>query len=85
MNNIVVVDHHDLFIYIDMGYPRSFHDVNCLRQLELYKRWHDYFVHTDEYFEYLLGDAGNVVFIKMRQFHSLKLQTSLNLDRNYSR
>ena len=72
-NNIVVVDHHGLFIYIDMGYLGSFNDVNCLQQSELYKWWHDYFVHIDEYFEYFPGDAGNVVFIKMRQFHSLKL------------
>jgi hypothetical protein len=33
-NNTVVIDHDGLFIYIDPGYPGSFHDVNCLRQSE---------------------------------------------------
>jgi len=27
MNNIVVMDHHGLFIYLDVGYQDSFHDV----------------------------------------------------------
>jgi hypothetical protein len=30
MNNIVVVDHHGLFIYLDFWYLRSFHDVSIL-------------------------------------------------------
>ena len=30
MNNVMVVDHHGLFIYIDSSYPGSFHDVSCL-------------------------------------------------------
>ena len=28
MNNTVVVDHNGLFIHVDLGYPRSYHDVN---------------------------------------------------------
>ena len=35
MNNTVVVDHNGLFIYIDPGYPGSFHDVSCLRASSL--------------------------------------------------
>lgn len=27
LNNIVVVDHHDMFIYLHINYSRSFHDV----------------------------------------------------------
>jgi hypothetical protein len=27
MNNIVILDHHGLFIYIDIGYLGSYHDV----------------------------------------------------------
>jgi DDE superfamily endonuclease len=30
-NNTVIVDHNGLLIYIDMGYPGKFHDVNILR------------------------------------------------------
>ena len=30
MNNIVIVDHHGLFIYVNPTYPGSFHDVSCL-------------------------------------------------------
>jgi hypothetical protein len=59
-NNTVVVDHNGLFTYIDPGYPGSLHDVNCLRQSELYNNWRRYFTHTDGYFEYLLGDPGYV-------------------------
>jgi hypothetical protein len=28
MNNMINLDHHNLVIYIDMGYPKSYHDVN---------------------------------------------------------
>jgi hypothetical protein len=58
MNSTVIVDHDGLFIYVDPGYPGSFHDVTILRQSELYTSWRDYFTHNDEYIEYLLGDPG---------------------------
>ena len=58
--NTVVIDHRGLFIYIDPGYPGSFHDVNCLRQSDLYKNWLRFFTHRNDYFEYLLGDPGYV-------------------------
>jgi hypothetical protein len=57
-NNTVVVDHDGLIIYIDAGYCGSFHDVNILRNSTLHQNWRAYFHHTDEYFEYLLGDPG---------------------------
>ena len=62
MNNVVIVDHHGLFIYIDSTYPGSFHDVSCLRASQLHKTWRDHFVHDDvnQYFEYVLGDSGYV-------------------------
>ena len=60
VSNTVIVDHDGLFIYIDPGYPGSFHDVNCLRRSELYQNWREYFEHTDQYFEYLLGDPGYI-------------------------
>ncbi|CAK5164851.1 unnamed protein product, partial [Aphanomyces euteiches] len=56
----VVVDHNGLFIYEDNGYPGKYHDVNILRQSNLYKRWRDYFTIEDDYFEYLLGDPGYI-------------------------
>ena len=58
MNNTVVVNHNDLFIYIDAGYPGSFHDVSYLHASSLNRNWRDYFTHTNNYFEYVLGDPG---------------------------
>jgi hypothetical protein len=62
MNNVVIVDHHGLFIYIDSTYPGSFHDVSCLRASELHRTWRERFAHNDvnQYFEYVLGDSGYV-------------------------
>ena len=59
MNNVVIVNHHGLFIYVDLGYPSSFHDVNCLQASDMYGTWHDYFAHDDanQYFKYVLGDS----------------------------
>ncbi len=58
MNNIVVVDHQGLFIYLDFGYPGFYHDVTILHQSKLHKDQCQFFLHGDEYFEYLLGDLG---------------------------
>lgn len=52
----IVVDNHGLFIYLDLGYPRFFHDINIFRESNLYKNWRWFFVHTYEYFKYPLGD-----------------------------
>ena len=62
INNIVVVDHHGLFIYVDLAYPDSFHDVSCLQACNMYGAWRDYFAHdnANQYFEYVLGDSGYV-------------------------
>jgi len=60
VNNTVVVDHDGLFIYVDCGYPGSFHDVSILRHCTLMQEWRSYFTHEDHYFEYLLGDPGYV-------------------------
>jgi hypothetical protein len=35
MHNMVILDHHELFIYIDTSYPCSYHDVGIL--------WHSTF------------------------------------------
>jgi hypothetical protein len=69
VNNTVVVDHDGLFTYVDPDYCGSFHDVNILRNSSLLKNWREYFVHNDDYFEYLLGDpgyAGEDMFIMRR-------------------
>lgn len=60
LNSTVVVDHDGLFIFVDPGYPGSYHDVNILRQSSLYRNWRQHFEHRDDYFEYLLGDPGYV-------------------------
>ena len=58
VNNTVIIDHDGLFIYVDCGYPGSFHDVNILRQSELHRNWRLYFRHDDNAREYVLGDPG---------------------------
>ena len=47
MNNAVIVDHHGFFIYVDPSYPRSFHDMTCLRVSDMYGTWHHFFAHDD--------------------------------------
>jgi hypothetical protein len=49
---------NNTIIYIDGGYPSSFHDLNILQHLGVYKDWRNYFTHRYEYFECLLGDLG---------------------------
>jgi hypothetical protein len=58
MNNSVVMDHRGWFINLDFGYLRSYRDINILCQSDIHKSWHQYFVHTYEYFEYLLGEPS---------------------------
>jgi hypothetical protein len=69
MNNTMVVDHHGLFIYLDLEYPRLFHEVSILRQSNIHTNWHQDFVHTNKYFEYLLGNLkymGEDIFMMWR-------------------
>lgn len=59
INNIVIVDNNGLFIYADLRYLGTFHDITCLKEtmnLELPKT----FTHTDGHFEMVLGDVGYV-------------------------
>lgn len=58
MNNMVIVNHQNLFIYIDNGYPRSYHDVIILWDFDIYINWCNHFAHANEFSEYLLGDPG---------------------------
>ena len=62
MKNVVIVDHHGIFIYVNSTYPGSFHDVSCLRASDMYRTWRTFFAHNDanHYFEYMLGDFGYV-------------------------
>jgi hypothetical protein len=39
MNNTINLDHHDLIIYIDMSYPKSYHDVNIFYHYNIYQNW----------------------------------------------
>jgi hypothetical protein len=55
---MVVVDHRGLYIYLDVSYLNYFHDVTILHESNLYKNQHQIFLHTNEYFEYLLRDLG---------------------------
>jgi hypothetical protein len=52
------MDHCELSIYLDLGYPRSYHDISIFHQSNIHKSWRYYFIHTNEYFEYLSGNLG---------------------------
>ncbi len=58
MNNTFMIHHCGLLIYLNSEYPSSTHDVTILCEYDLYKNWHECFMHTNDYFEYLLGDLG---------------------------
>jgi hypothetical protein len=69
LNNVVIIDHQGLFIYVDPGYPGSYHDVNCLRNSDISIHWQQYFTITENYQEFLLSDPGYMgedVFIMRR-------------------
>jgi DDE superfamily endonuclease len=59
-NNVVIIDHDGLFIYVDAGFAGSFHDVRCLRASDIYDNCREYFKcdNLDDVQEYLLGDPG---------------------------
>jgi hypothetical protein len=57
MNNMVI-NHCGFFIYLDLGYLCSFHNVNIMCGLKLYKNCRQFFIHTNEYFEYLFSDPS---------------------------
>jgi DDE superfamily endonuclease len=59
-NNVVIIDHDGLFIYVDAGFAGSFHDVRCLRNSHIHHNWREYFANDDldAVQEYILGDPG---------------------------
>jgi len=80
MNNIVILDHHGVFIYIDSSYLGFYHNAIILRHLAIYRNRCQYFIHQDDYFEYLLGDPrylGEEMFI-MRRMGRQKLPPNAN-------
>jgi hypothetical protein len=82
MNTKVILDYKGLFIYIDCGYPRSYHDVNILGHFNIYQEWQQYFIHDDEYFEFLLGDPrymGKKMFI-MQRIGRREITPNANMD-----
>jgi hypothetical protein len=60
LNSLVIVDHYSLIIYVDPGFPGSFHDIRCLKNSNIHKEWRRYFTceNLDEVGEYLLGDPA---------------------------
>jgi DDE superfamily endonuclease len=58
MNSTVIVDHDGFFIFVNPGYPGSFHDLSILRNSDLHTNWRNYFNHTGETIEYVLGEPG---------------------------
>lgn len=59
-NKMVLVNNDGLTICVDHAHPGSIHDVTCLHQSKLDPYWRQYFMHTNEYFEMVLGDASYV-------------------------
>lgn len=58
INNTTIEDNNGMFIFMDLGYSVSFHDVTCLRTFNLDMKRHNYFTHIDDYFKMVLGDVG---------------------------
>lgn len=58
LNSSALVDHDGLFIFIDLGYLGSYHDVTILKELAIDKNWRQLFTNEEQYFEYVLGDQG---------------------------
>jgi len=86
MNNMIIVDNQGLFIYINIGYPRSWHDVTILWHSNLYANWRNHFTYMNEYFEYLLGDLsymGEKMWSIGR--HELFLNTHLGTMKAYNK
>jgi hypothetical protein len=62
----MILDHHNLFIYIDKRYLMFYHDINIICHSTIYWKCCQNFTHDDEYFEYLLKDLkylGEKMFI----------------------
>lgn len=72
----MILDHHNLFIYIDKRYLMFYHDINIICHSTIYWKCCQNFTHDDEYFEYLLKDLkylGEKMFIvcKIRRWELL--------------
>jgi hypothetical protein len=74
---MVIVDHCGLFIYLNVGYPSSFHNVTIMCESNLYK-----IVHIDEYFEYLPKDLGYLDGEMFVMFQLGKLKLAHGHDQN---
>ncbi len=86
---MIIIDNQGLFIYINIGYPRSYHDVTILWHSNLYANWHNHFTHMDEYFEHLVGYPsymGEKMFIMwLIGQHELILNTDLGTMKAYNK
>jgi hypothetical protein len=82
-NNVVIIDHDGLFIYIVAGFAGSFHDVRCLRNFHIHQNWRQYFANDnlDVVQEYLLADPGymGVEMYLLRRVDKREIQ---NAERN---
>jgi len=58
INNLVVVDHFGLFIYVEASFSSAYHDINVLQGSDLATNWRDFITQRNDYFEYILGDPG---------------------------
>jgi hypothetical protein len=78
MNTTMVVDHHGLFIYLDLKYLGSFHDVNIFLQLGTHMNWSQHFAHINEYLSGDLGYVGKDIFV-MQHIGRCELALGINL------
>ncbi len=66
ITNTMILDHHNLFIYIETRYPMFYHDIDIICHSTIYWKCYQIFTNDDEYFEYLLKDLkylGEKMFI----------------------
>lgn len=82
MNSTIVVSHEGLFLYVNLGYLGSYHNVSILQHSFLYKNWRTNFEHGDENFQYLLRDLG-YMSVKISILHSIEVNAcSSDVPRN---
>lgn len=56
MNNTALVDHIGVFMFVEVGYPWSYHDVTICKIVK--RNWKQLFTNHDDYYQYVQGDQG---------------------------
>lgn len=76
-----------LFIYVDVGYLGSFHDVTILKNSAMERNWRHIFTNIDDYCKFVLGDQGYIGLEKyiMHGFSKAKMKALCNCNPTWQR